>query len=429
MKEGIIHEITPPYSPESNGVAERKNRTLKEMMNALLVSSSAPENLWGEALLFACFLQNRIPHKKTRKMPYELWKGFTPNLKYLKVWGCLAKILLPDSKKRKIGSKTSDCMFIGYAASSATYGFLVLKSDVLDNNTIIETKDAEFFEHIFPLKIERVSQNVGSSSFEQNSNEDMFLRRSKRQRKETNFGDDFYTYLVQDEPSNFYEAISSPNAQFWKEAIEAEINSLRKNKTWVLVDLPPGVKAIGCKWVFKKKYFPDGSIDKCKARLVAKGFTQKENVDYFDTFSPVSRISSIRILIVLASVYKLFIHQMDVKTAFLNGDLEEEIYMIQPKGGVVPGQEHKVCKLVKSLYGLKQAPKQWHEKLDQGLTSDGFSTVEVERCIYTKLVNGDCVIICLYVDDMLIFGTSMSVVLETKSFLSSKFDMKDTGEA
>lgn len=143
----------------------------------------------------------------------------------------------------------------------------------------------------------------------------------------------------------------------------------------------------------------------------------------------MSRISSIRILIVLASVYKLFIHQMDVKTAFLNGDLEEEIYMIQPKGGVVPGQEHKVCKLVKSLYGLKQAPKQWHEKLDQGLTSDGFSTVEVERCIYTKLVNGDCVIICLYVDDMLIFGTSMSVVLETKSFLSSKFDMKDTGEA
>lgn len=143
----------------------------------------------------------------------------------------------------------------------------------------------------------------------------------------------------------------------------------------------------------------------------------------------MSRISSIRILIVLASVYKLFIHQMDVKTAFLNGDLEEEIYMIQPKGGVVPGQEHKVCKLVKSLYGLKQAPKQWHEKLDQGLTSDGFSTVEVERCIYTKLVNGDCVIICLYVDDMLIFGTSMSVVLETKSFLSSKFDMKDMGEA
>ena len=235
--------------------------------------------------------------------------------------------------------------------------------------------------------------------------------------------------MIQDEPKNFYEAVSFPEAKFWKVVIQAELDSLSQNKTWVLVNLPPGAKPIGCKWVFKKKYFPDGSIDKYKARLVAKGFTQKENVDYFDTFSPVARIASIRILIALASVCKLFIHQMDVKTAFLNGDLEEEIYMVQPDGCVILEQENKVCKLVKSLYGLKQAPKQWHEKLDQVLLSGGFSTVEVERCVYTKLVNNDCVIICLYVDDMLIFGTSMNVVNDTKLFLASNFDMKDLGEA
>ena len=143
-KEGIIHEVTPLYSSESNGVSERKNRTLKEMMNSLLVSASAPNNLWGEAILPACHLQNRISYKKTGKTPYELWKGHEPNLKYLKVWGCLAKVMLPDPKKRKIGSKTSDCMFIGYASNSAAYRFLVLKSDVLESNSIIETKMPNF---------------------------------------------------------------------------------------------------------------------------------------------------------------------------------------------------------------------------------------------------------------------------------------------
>ena len=176
VKEGIIHEVTPPYSPESNGVAERKNRTLNEMMNVMLISSSAPDNLWGEALLTACFLQNRIPHKKTGKTPYELWKGYQPNLKYLRVWGCLAKVMLPDPKKRKIGSKTSDCMFLGYVEHSDAYRFLVLKSDVIEHNTIVETKNVEVFEHIFSLKVsDTVEQPI------ENNSEDMYeVSRSKR---------------------------------------------------------------------------------------------------------------------------------------------------------------------------------------------------------------------------------------------------------
>ena len=134
--------MTPLYSLESNGVVERKNMTLKEMMNSLLVSASTPNNLWGEAILSVCHLQNRISYKKTGKTPYELWKGHAPNLKYLKVWGCLAKVMLPDPKKRKIRSKSFDCMFIGYASNSTAYRFLVLKSDVLVCNIIIETKNA-----------------------------------------------------------------------------------------------------------------------------------------------------------------------------------------------------------------------------------------------------------------------------------------------
>lgn len=195
------------------------------------------------------------------------------------------------------------------------------------------------------------------------------------------------------------------------------------------MNLPPGAKTLGCKWVFKKKLKSDGSIDKFKARLVAKGYKQKKDIDYFDTFSPVTRISSIRILFALASIHNLVIHQMDVKTAFLNGELDEEIYMDQPEGYVVKGKEHNVCKLVRSLYGLKQAPKQWHEKFDKVMLSNDFLINNADKCLYYKSDGGSCVIICLYVDDMLIMGTNLEIVNETKSFLASSFDMKDMGTA
>ena len=131
---------------------------------------------------------------------------------------------------------------------------------------------------------------------------------------------------------------------------------------------------------------PDDSIEKYKARLIAKGFSQKQNVDYFDMFALVTRIYSICILLAMASIHKLFIHQMDVKTLFLNGDLEEEIYMLQPEGCITPGQENKVCKLNKSLYGLKQALKQWHEKFDNTLLKNGFLSIEVDKCVYVKCI-------------------------------------------
>ena len=137
--------------------------------------------------------------------------------------------------------------------------------------------------------------------------------------------------MIENELSSYFEAISSSDALLWKEAIKIEFESILKNQTWELINLPSGAKPIGYKWIFKRKYLPDGSIEKYKARFVAKGFSQKQNVDYFDTFALVTRISSIRILIALASIHKLFIHQMDVKTTFLNGDLEEEIYMLQPE--------------------------------------------------------------------------------------------------
>ena len=199
-------------------------------------------------------------------------------------------------------------------------------------------------------------------------------RRGKRQRKAKSYGSDFQLYLVEgsrdeisnqysycfsfeEDPKTFDEAMRSRDVAFWKEALNDEMDSIMGNNTWVLSDLPHGCKPLGCKWIFKRKMKVDGTIDKFKARLVIQGFRQKPGTDYFDTYAPVARISTIRLLIAFAAIHNLIIHQMDVKTAFLNGDLDEYVYMKQPEGFVMPGNEHKVCKLVKSLYGLKQAPK------------------------------------------------------------------------
>ena len=320
-------------------------------------------------------------------------------------------------------------MFIGYAINSKAYRFYDLNAKV-----IIESNDADFYENKFPFKL-RNSGGTSSNYLPAINSEnlaqpepDIEPRRGKRARIAKDYGPDYMAYTLEEDPSNLQEALSSLDADLWQEAINDEMDSLESNKTWHLVDLPPGCKPIGYKWILKKKLKPNGTVDKYKARLVAKGFRQRENVDFFDTFSPVTRITSIRVLISLAAIHSLVVHQMDVKTAFLNGELEEEIYMEQPEGFVIHGQEDKVCKLDKSLYGLKQAPKQWHEKFDNLIVSNGFKVNESDKCIYYKSVNNICTIICVYVDDLLIFGSNIHVVNDVKSLLCNNFDMKDLGE-
>jgi hypothetical protein len=234
---------------------------------------------------------------------------------------------------------------------------------------------------------------------------------------------------VDDTPTTIAEAYSSLYADLWKKVVQSEMYSIMLNETWEVVDRPYGCKPLGYKWVIKKKLRPDGTIEKYKTRVVVKGYTQKEGEDYFDTYSPVARLMTIRVLLSLAALHGLLIHQIDVKTAFLNGELEEEIYMDQPDEFVAKGHEGKVCKLLKSLYGLKQAPKQWHEKFDKTLTSAIFAVNEANKCVYYRYGGGNGVILCLYVDDILIFGNNVDVIKEVKDFLSNNFEMKDLSEA
>jgi hypothetical protein len=234
-------------------------------------------------------------------------------------------------------------------------------------------------------------------------------------------------FAVSVEPQSYDEALRSMERDKWLQAIEAELESLRKNNTYTLGQLPSGRKAVKCKWIFKVKRKFDGSV-RYKARLVAKGFTQQHGVDYKETFAPVVKYKSLRMILAMANERSMVCHQMDVTTAFLNGDIDREIWLIPPEGQLKPQQEGMAWKLNKSLYGLKQAPRCWNQKIHQFLVGIGFKRNVSDYATYTRGEGFNQVILALYVDDMLILSESMNEVLRTKSALSTNFEMVDLGE-
>eukprot|EP00253_Pinus_taeda_P012136 PITA_12136 len=205
-----------------------------------------------------------------------------------------------------------------------------------------------------------------------------------------------------------------------------EYHSLLANDTWDLVPLPKGRKLVRCKWVYRTKYGPDGKVDKHKARLFAKGFSQVEGIDYTETFSPVAKMNSIRLVLSLAASLKWEVHQMYVKSAFLHGDLHEEIYMEQPIG-FIQTDSSLVCRLKKSLYGLKQAPRAWYAKMDNFLLESGFSRCHSDNTVYTKTVGNSLIILVLYVDDLILTGSDPILINHVKSSLKKKFEKTDLG--
>ncbi|KAG5672409.1 hypothetical protein PVAND_002540 [Polypedilum vanderplanki] len=229
---------------------------------------------------------------------------------------------------------------------------------------------------------------------------------------------------INSEPRTYKQAIQSEDKDKWIAAMDQEIKSLCDNDAWCLVDLPVGRKAVGSKWVFKKKEDQEGNIIEYKARLVAQGYSQNYGEDYDEVFAPVTRSSTFRLLLAVSGRRKYYVKQFDIKTAFLNGELKEEIYLKQPPGYEINNQ---VLRLKKSLYGLKQAARVWNQTIHQVLIQDGFIQSQADMCFYIKNLDNKSCYLIIHVDDILIAGSDLEIISQTQATLSKHFQVKDLG--
>ncbi|UYV76897.1 hypothetical protein LAZ67_14002326 [Cordylochernes scorpioides] len=464
-QSGIKHQLTVPYSPAQNGVAERKNRSLMEMTRCMLFDSGLPQSLWAEAVTTANYLHNRIPSKATDKTPFELWTNRKPSLKHIKRFGCKAFAYIPKIKRNKLDSKVIEGIFLGYDDRSKGYRILH------DTDNITISRSVKFIEkengfHLASTKTTspqvlspdltssnhignaEESQEPGTQSenLEDSETEDYLQpgtstgtqvvtqRRSTRPTKGIPpIRNDYMLYKTEAQdiptPTSYSEVLQLPKIERekWLQAMNEELNSLEKNNVWELTPLPKDKKIIGCKWTYKQKLNSKREIERYKARLVAKGFNQKFGRDYEETFAPIVKHSTIRAFLA-ASVYKgMQANHLDVKTAFLHGDLDKELYMELPEG-LHTKQTNKVCKLKKEIYGLKQAGRSWNTKIASTLIKNNFKQSFVDPCLFTKNEENHSIYLILYVDDMLLASDSEIIIQNTVKTLEKEFEIKNLGD-
>nr|GEY03509.1 retrotransposon protein, putative, Ty1-copia subclass [Tanacetum cinerariifolium] len=365
---GIIAHRTPPYTPQHNGVSERRNRTLVDMVRSMMSQTTLPKSFWDYAFETAARILNMVPTKKVEKTPYE---------KILKLF---KKEDTHPSIDTSLNHKEDDLEIDEP------------QSDIIPIRRSTRTQRAP----------DRMCLYIDAEEYE--------LRDLSK-------------------PANYKAALLEPEFEKRLNAMNVEMQSIKDNEVWVLVELPPNGKTVGSKWLFKKKTDMEGVVDTYKARLVAKGCTQTPGISYKETFSLVADIRAIRILIAITAYYDYEIWQMDVKTAFLNGYLNEEVYMEQPEGFINPKYPNRVCKMKCSIYGLKQASRQWNKRFDDEIKKFGFTQNYDKPCVYLKASGSNITYLILYVDDILIMGNNIPMLQSVKSYLGRCFAMKDLGEA
>lgn len=456
QENGITQRLTAPYTPQQDGNTEREMRTVVEMARTFKYSNEEacfPDALWAELVAAATYILNRTGKSSLEGIsPYELWTGKKPRIRHLRIIGSTCYVHIPVQKRRKMDKKAIKGYLVGYDGDER------YRIWVKEENKVYLSRDVTFNEQPgecedrveLPLRdVER--QNEGKQDVErQNEGKltdeitDEFMsetdsitehenhdepeeeqefpepHRNLRNRSDLRKPKIYDNYVLLSEdimsgidtPESYEEVLNSKNKYEWKQAMDLEMMSLQENNTWELTTLPKGSRAIPCKWVYRVKTNPDGSVDKFKARLVIKGFSQRQGVDYSQTFSPVAKLSTIRSMLSIAAKENLSMLQFDISSAFLYGELEETVFMQQPEG--YADNTDRVCRLKRSLYGLKQAPRCWSKRFNTFLIQAGFKVSEADSCLFIRKKGDKKLIIALYVDDGLVMSTHQQ---EIESFV------------
>lgn len=435
---GVFHSKSSAYTPQQNGRIEREMRTIVEAARTVIHARGLNENLWGEAVNYAVFTINHTGTSSVKgKSPVDLWFGRKIDINKLKSFGCDCYVLKEDNKRGKTEKKSTKGLFVGYDTDSA--GFRVFINEVKDvvssSNVVFDDKiETESFAEIEMLPAETsVERSDTGSEYESLQADETEVeesppvspvRRNLRNRRVLRPPSKFKDYVTDTALilHDFEESIPGETSDIpvsealkdenWKKAMSEEFDSLTKMKTWILTEKPIDITPLTCRWVLRKK--DDG---KYKARLVVRGFEQKEGKDYFEVFSPVARLMSIRLILSIAASEGMKIMTFDVKTAFLHGKLDERIFMYQPEG--FNDKSGRICELKKSLYGLKQAPKIWNATFSNFLKSLHFRSTDDDPCVHYNKKRS--VIIVLHVDDGLMVGQHKSEMLEVLKKLDQKF--------
>ena len=447
--KGIVRETSPAYTPQSNGFVERENRTLLEKARSMLWMRNMPAFLWAEAVATAAYVLNRLPTCRQKgTTPFELWTRKKPDLSHLRIFGCDAFVLMPAVHRKKLDRKAEKGIFVGYGKSDSIFrvympakrnvfesrevnfnetlaGKVAVFNDLLQDKSSAGINDQDEQPDVEgeedgqpadessdkPLDFEDAQEDVvtparrgpGRPAGSQNKPKPPAVPHKMDRRKpdERKIPSRFGMLARLADPQTVEEALAGEDAADWESAMQEEMDALLKNKTWELVHLPAHQRTVKNKWVFRRKRNPDGTVCRHKARLCAKGFSQRAGIDYDEVYAPVVRYESVRILLAVAAHHRLHLMQFDVKTAFLHGDLEEEIFMDQP--ACFDDGTGRICRLLKGLYGLKQAPRQWNRKFDDFLQRWGLQPAKTDPCIYHCRHDGKgMVLLAIYVDDGLL---------------------------